>query len=194
MRARAPPPERARARAAQDNVKYLATLERFLEPLSSGDPEAMVDLIPALMNSVKMIHTIARYFNTTERMTKLFMKISNQMIASCKLAINGKDQPDRLWAREPEALLETLESCLRLNEFYQEQYRLTKDKLLTMPKGKQFDFSETQIFGKFDLFCRRIIKLIDMFSTMQQFHALAEHKLEGMELSLIHISEPTRPY
>ena len=30
------------------------------------------------MNSVKMIHTIARYFNTTERMTKLFMKISNR--------------------------------------------------------------------------------------------------------------------
>ena len=60
-------------------------------------------------------------------------------------------------------------SCLRLNEAYQEQYRLTKDKLLTMPKGKQFDFIETQIFGKFDLFCRRVIKLIDMFSTIHQF-------------------------
>ena len=37
---------------------------------------------------------------------------------------------------------------------------------MTMPKGKQFDFSETQIFGKFDLFCRRVIKLIDMFGTI----------------------------
>jgi dynein heavy chain len=79
------------------------------------------------------------------------------------------------------ALLNTLEECLRLNEAYQEQYRLTKDKLLTMPKGKQFDFSETQIFSKFDLFCRRVIKLIDMFSTIHQFHALADHQLEGME-------------
>tara|TARA_B110000305_G_C18891498_1_gene382075 strand:- start:135 stop:524 length:390 start_codon:yes stop_codon:yes gene_type:complete len=75
-----------------------------------------------------------------------------------------------------------LESCLRLNEMYQEHYRVTKDKLLTMPKGKQFDFSETQIFGKFDLFCRRIIKLIDMFSNIQQFKSLADHKLEGMDL------------
>jgi dynein heavy chain len=64
---------------------------------------------------------------------------------------------------------------------YQEQYRLTKDKLMTMPKGKQFDFSETQIFGKFDLFCRRVIKLIDMFGTIHQFKALAKHKMEGME-------------
>ena len=156
-----------------------------MEPLYSGDPEAVIDMLPALMNSIKMIHTIARYFNTTERMTKLFMKMTNQMIATCKLAVNGKDLPDAMWEREPAKLLEVLESCLRLNECYQEQYRVTKDKLLTMPKGKQFDFSETQIFGKFDLFCRRIIKLVDMFSTMQQFGALAEHRLEGMEPLLV---------
>jgi len=28
-----------------------------------------------------------------------------------------------------------------------------------MPKGKQFEFSSNQIFGKFDLFCWRINKL-----------------------------------
>eukprot|EP00957_Ditylum_brightwellii_P173433 13205003-Ditylum_brightwellii.AAC.1 len=37
-----------------------------------------------------------------------------------------------------------------------------------------------QIFGKFDLFCRRLIKLIDMFSTIDQFTSLSENKLEGM--------------
>lgn len=38
-----------------------------------------------------------------------------------------------------------------------------------------------QIFGKFDLFCRRVIKLIDMFSTIDQFNSLSKNKLEGME-------------
>ena len=61
------------------------------------------------------------------------------------------------------------------------RYRITKDKLLAMPKGKQFDFSEHQIFGKFDLFCRRVIKLLDMFSTIHQFKSLAQHHLEGMD-------------
>ncbi|KAH8068253.1 dynein light chain binding protein [Aureococcus anophagefferens] len=173
------------ANEAKDNSKFLSTLERFLDPLQSGTPETIVDSIPALMNGLKMVHTISRFFNTTERMTKLFMKITNQMIQSCKLAINGKDSPQKLWSRPTEPLLETLESCLRLNEFYQEQYRVTKDKLLTMPKGRQFDFAEAQIFGKFDLFCRRVIKLIDMFSTIQQFHALVDHKLEGMEPLLV---------
>jgi len=48
-----------------------------------------------------------------------------------------------------------------------------------MPKGKQFDFNEMHIFGKFDLFCRRVIKLIDMFSTIDQFKSLSVNKLRG---------------
>jgi dynein heavy chain len=50
-----------------------------------------------------------------------------------------------------------------------------------MPKGKQFDFSKNQIFGKFDLFCRRLTKLIDMFTTVRQFNSLSDHKLENMD-------------
>ena len=103
------------------------------------------------------------------------------MINACKFSINKNDPADLVWEHEPATLLDKLEACLRLNEAYQEQYRLTKEKLLTMPKGNQFDFSETQIFSKFDLFCRRVIKLIDMFSTIDQFKSLSVNKLEGME-------------
>ena len=42
--------------------------------------------------------------------------------------------------RDPKWVMERLEHCLKLNEVYQENYRNTKDKLMTMPKGKQFDF------------------------------------------------------
>jgi dynein heavy chain len=168
------------ANEAKDNVKYLSTLERFFEPLYGADPGAIIEMLPPLLNAVKMIHTIARYFGTTERITKLFMKITNQMISTCRNAIIGKDQPDKIWDRDLPALLSTIEKCLQLNEEYQDQYRLTKEKLMTTPKGKQFDFSEAQIFGKYDLFCRRLIKLMDMFSTMQQFNSLAEQKFEGL--------------
>jgi dynein heavy chain len=39
------------------------------------------------MNAIKMIHTIARFYNTADKMTGLFMKITNQMIANCKKRI-----------------------------------------------------------------------------------------------------------
>ena len=50
------------ANEAKDNVKYLSTLERFYEPLYGTSPSAIVEVLPALMNSIKMIHTISRYF------------------------------------------------------------------------------------------------------------------------------------
>jgi len=170
------------ANEAKDNVKYLFTLEKFLEPLYSGNPTTIVDALPALMNSIKMIHTIARYYNTRERMTGLFVKITNQMIRNCRKHVTEKGRI--LWNLEPEDLVARLGACLKLNEAYQEHFRITKDKLLTIPNNKQFDFDEQAIFGRFDLFCRRVTKLIDMFSTTQQFQSLAEHKMEGMETLL----------
>ena len=96
---------------AKDNVKYLATLEKFIEPLYEGTPETIRDTLPALMNSIKMIHTIARYYNTNDRMTGLFVKITNQMITNCKNSIltfkkapsggkKGMANDDILWDHE----------------------------------------------------------------------------------------------
>ena len=151
---------------------------------------AIIDTLPALMNSIKMIHTIARYYNTTERMTNLFVKITNQMINNCcahivaaasrlsQTAESGKFLADEvsgaskdktmlmgtsrrgsngvsdkksatnsvsmstaaamstatsgassivLWETDAANLIDALEACLKLNEAYQEQYRLAKD-------------------------------------------------------------------
>ena len=166
------------ANEARDNVKYLSTLEKYTDPLYHGSVQAIQDGLPGLMNNVKMMHTIARYYNTTERMTRLFCKITNQMISNCKSGIldHGK-----LWDQPIPQLITSLENCLHLNEYYQDQYRQTKEKLMTQPKGKQFDFSENLIFNKFELFCKRVQKLKDMFSTIQQFSTLAKHNIEGMD-------------
>jgi dynein heavy chain len=39
---------------AKDNFKYLQTLERFVEPLSMGSTQTIIDMLPALLNSVKV--------------------------------------------------------------------------------------------------------------------------------------------
>jgi len=86
---------------AKDNVKYLTTLEKFVEPLYNGTPQQIIDTLPALMNAIKMIHTIARFFNTTDKMTGLFMKITNQMITNCKKRILDGKKSDDIWGRDP---------------------------------------------------------------------------------------------
>ena len=196
---------------AKDNVKYLQTLEKFIEPLYDGNPTSIIETLPALMNSIKMIHTIARYYNTNERMTGLFVKITNMMIHNCKYNIlnfrrmnlgqpcigimGGLSDKDKnrkgapaddiiLWKEEEyphEELIEMLKTCQNLLNSYKFNYEKTRDRLKEMPKAKQFDFSEQAIFNKFELFSRRVGKLKELFSTIKQFKELEKHNLEGIQ-------------
>ena len=40
---------------AKDNVKYLSTLEKYIEPLRVGNPETILDSLPGLLNNIKMM-------------------------------------------------------------------------------------------------------------------------------------------
>lgn len=159
----------------------------------------MVSALPGLVSAIKMMHSIARYYNTSERMTSLFVKVTNQMIICCK---NYILRPGKLWNQDKTQLVDRCKACLDLNEAYQFQYRKTKVNIISKtclkikystipshyqlelranPHGKQFDFSESAIFGKFDQFCWRVQKLIDLFATVQQFSALGESTIENIQ-------------
>ncbi|KAF6020163.1 DNAH5 [Bugula neritina] len=169
------------ANEAKDNVKYLYTLEKFSDPLYHSDPVGMLEGIPGLINAIRMIHSISRYYNTSERMTSLFVKITNQMITACKSYITDSGY-ETVWSQPPEAVLKKLDDCIKLNEEYQRCFHKTKKKLEEIPDERQFEFSEMYIFGKFDTFTRRLKKIIEMFNTIEMYSHLQDSKIEGLEL------------
>lgn len=167
------------ANEAKDNVKYLYTLMKFCKPLKRCSPVEMLDCIPGLINAIRMINSISRYYNTSERMTSLFVKVTNQMVSACKNYIL-KDV-SKVWELPRDKALQRIEDCLHLNTEYQACFRRTKEKLKESPNDKQFDFSEKYIFGKFEIFSRRLEKVKDMLQTMDRFSILAVSKIEGMD-------------
>ncbi|BFZ13509.1 hypothetical protein BsWGS_16546 [Bradybaena similaris] len=169
------------ANEAKDNVRFLYTLEKLCDPLYSSDPVGMLDGIPALINAIRMVHSISRYYNTSERMTSLFVKITNQMITACKAYIRV-NKVETIWTQPTPVVREKLTACIRLNEEYQKHFHKTKAKLETTPSERPFDFSEMYIFGKFDTFTRRLKKILEMFDTIDKYSHLSESKIEGMEL------------
>ena len=175
-----------RLNEAKDNVKYLVTLEKFIKPLDSGTPEEIMETLPALMNAIKMIHTIAKYYKNSQKLTNLFGKITNAMINNCKDRIENldidKDAKDKsIWEKDPERLIAVLDSCIKLNHKYKEQYATTKAASQQLPKARGWDFDNNVIFSKFDKFIKRVRKLIEIFNIIKQYDSLSKHKnLEGI--------------
>jgi dynein heavy chain len=169
------------ANEAKDNVKYLYTLGRLCEPLYKCNPVELIDAIPGLLNAIKMIYSISRYYNTSERMTSLFVKITNQMITSCKTYIY-QEQGKKLWDYERTALIERLQNCVALNDSYQRCFNRVKAQLAEDPDQRQFDFSEMYIFGKFDTFCKRILRVINMLNIIQNFSAIGNSDIEDIDI------------
>ncbi|XP_059194328.1 dynein axonemal heavy chain 5 [Centropristis striata] len=168
------------ANEAKDNVKYLYSLEKFCDPLYNSDPVLMVDSIPGLINAIRMIHSISRYYNTSEKITSLFVKVTNQMITACKAYITNNGS-NSIWDQPQDVVADKIKAAIHLNQEYQRFFHKTKEKLEQTPSERQFDFSEMYIFGKFDTFQRRLNKILEMFSTISTYSALQDSKIEGLE-------------
>lgn len=65
---------------------------------------------------------------------------------------------------------------------YQNCFHKTKQKLEENPAERQFDFSEMYIFGKFETFHRRLLKIMHIFDTITTYSVLQDSKLEGLEV------------
>ncbi|KAM8731517.1 dynein axonemal heavy chain 5 [Acanthopagrus schlegelii] len=167
------------ANEAKDNVKYLSTLDKFFGPLGKCTPTSVLEHIPSLMTSIRMIHTVSQYYHTSERMTSLLLKVTNQMISTCRSYLS--QGAARIWDHSRPVLLQRISDCCRLNVEYQRSFHNVRDKLRENPENRQFDFSENYIFGKFDAFCRRLEKIADMASTLESLAALQNMKVEGVE-------------
>ncbi|XP_067868157.1 dynein axonemal heavy chain 5 isoform X2 [Heterodontus francisci] len=167
------------ANEAKDNVKYLYTLDKFFGPLVKCNPVTIVEHIPNLMNSIRMIHSISKYYNTSEHMTSLFVKVTNQMITTCKRYLY--QNVGKIWDQNRQELLKKIKDCTQLNVEYQKHFQRIREKLRESPNERQFEFSENYIFGKFDTFCKRLVKITYVINTMENLSHLQNVKMEGFD-------------
>lgn len=76
---------------AKDNVKFLGTLERHFKNLSQGANFSIVlDTLPNMMNSLRMVWVISRHYNTDERMVPLMERIAWELCKRATTVMNQK--------------------------------------------------------------------------------------------------------
>jgi dynein heavy chain len=118
---------------------------------------AMAKGISSLINAVYTIYSISRYYNTSERITSLLVKVTNQIVKACKNFITDDGQM-RVWDQPRKVLLNKIDTCIHLHNRYQEAIQKVKQRG-EMRGEKPFEFSEMYVFGKFEAFCKRLNKV-----------------------------------
>lgn len=99
---------------AADNVKYLYALERFSEPLYRCDPNTMGDHISSLMYTIRMIYATSRYYNTSERVTALLVKVTNQMVTSCRNYLT-ENNTKTVWQHKKKEIIAKMAVSIKKN-------------------------------------------------------------------------------
>ncbi|XP_012885023.1 PREDICTED: dynein heavy chain 8, axonemal [Dipodomys ordii] len=172
------------ANESKDNVRYLYTLEKVCQPLYNYDLVSMAHGIQNLINAIRMIHSVSRYYNTSERMTSLFIKVTNQMVTACKAYITDGGI-NHVWDQETPIVLKKIQDCIFLFKEYQTSFHKTRKQILESSGEKSFEVSEMYIFGKFEAFCKRLEKITEMITIVQTYSALNNSTIEGIDIMAI---------
>ncbi|XP_058454765.1 dynein axonemal heavy chain 5 [Malaya genurostris] len=165
---------------ARDNSKFIQAMEACCHSLYLDDPVNMKESIVSLLQTVRLIYSVSQFYNTSERTSTLMVKITNQMIETCKSYITCRGK-ETIWTQDRDLVRTKLTNCLKLNHIYRETYHAVKSQPF-LPDQIPFAFSENYVFGKFDTFCDRLSKIIAMFNLIDDYNHLFERRLEGLLL------------
>lgn len=75
----------------------------------------MRDSLISLLQTVRLIYSVSRYYNTSERTSSLMVKITNQMIVACKDYITKRGR-ETVWSQDRTTARTKLKHSLRLNK------------------------------------------------------------------------------
>uniref|UniRef100_A0A7S3YRZ4 AAA+ ATPase domain-containing protein n=1 Tax=Lotharella globosa TaxID=91324 RepID=A0A7S3YRZ4_9EUKA len=177
---------------AKDSSRFLTKLGEAIRPCYESDLVAIQELLPVVMNNMKMIYILSRHYGKAIRMTNLFTRITNQLVTRCRQVIYGSDKVSTIWGRDPGEVVKNLNEAIKLRDEYVKQFHAAseevakegkKEKKMSAPSYKKpfTTFNLKRIFNHFHDFVQRAEKLLDMFSAINQYKLFIENHVDGVE-------------
>ncbi|XP_062284222.1 dynein axonemal heavy chain 8-like [Scomber scombrus] len=170
-----------RANEAKDNVKFLYTLEKVCQPLYNSDPVTMMKSVQNVISAIQMIYSVSQYYNTSEKISALLIKVTNQMVTACRSYITDNGTL-LIWDQDAEDIISKMQDCIGLYQEYQSCFQKTKKQTMERPGKKSFEVSEMQIFCKFEGFCKQLEKIIQIITVFKTYESLSKSNIEGIEV------------
>ncbi|CAH8511548.1 unnamed protein product [Schistosoma rodhaini] len=155
---------------AKNNLKFLNTIKDLCYQLNELKPINIPNILPLIINKIRMIWIHSKYYNNNELIINLFNKLSNIIITRCCSIISLDDIYHG----------KCISSTLNLNQciYCCEQYKEIYNKLKMMHKHyslKPWDIdhhhhqNNNSIFAQIDAFIQRCHDLLEVCQCLKHF-------------------------
>jgi dynein heavy chain len=152
---------------AKDNLKFLKTLESPCRALSKADPKHIPPILKEMLNLIRMIWMLSRFYNTEDRLTGLLRKLSNEVMNRCRAKISLNDVFDG----DVDAAILTLQESIECWEQWHNLYDITAKAIERniSDKSKHWHLDLNRIFAQIDAFAQRCRDLLEVCQGQLQF-------------------------
>ncbi|KAM7377518.1 hypothetical protein PAMA_014021 [Pampus argenteus] len=149
---------------AQSNMSFLSILKKPCEELSQLKPSQIAPKIRHIVSLIRIIWVNSVHYKTSERITGLFRKMSNEIIHLCIQSISLDRIFEGYVTSSKQNLSECIQCCLAWKEIYLHASQVYHKY---SPKGWVLD--QTSIFVLVDVFIQRFRDLLEVCDCQHQF-------------------------
>ncbi|KAK2111219.1 Dynein heavy chain 2, axonemal [Saguinus oedipus] len=159
------------SRQAQSNLTFLSILKEPYQELAFMKPKDISSKFPKLISLIRIIWVNSPHYNTRERLTSLFRKMSNEIIRLCCHSISL----DRIFEGYVSSSKTDLQGCIFCCHAWKDHY-LQAVQMHTDQSFSRHRFSsrgwvldQTSIFAQVDAFVQRCKDLIEVCDCQYHF-------------------------
>uniref|UniRef100_A0A8C3JB17 Dynein axonemal heavy chain 10 n=1 Tax=Calidris pygmaea TaxID=425635 RepID=A0A8C3JB17_9CHAR len=162
---------------ALDNVKFLSTLERHLKTLTYGTGfNAVLDTIPTLMNTLRMVWIVSRHYNKDERMVPLMERIAWEISERVYKAVDLHT----LFKEDRAAAKKKLVDAKSTLEQWRKCYFAVRAEIEASGREEHWEFDRKRLFEKTDYMTSICQDLCDMLQVMEEFYNIIGPELKAV--------------
>jgi len=157
--------------SAMNNLLYLSTLQEPCKVLATAQPSQIPHIIPEILQMVSMIWRMSKSYHTSDRITSLLRKVSNEIIHRCCQTISLDD----IFNGSVHSSMKSLEESIKAGESWKSICIETFQKLSAHYEEQQFsrkfEYDSNSVFAEIDAFVQRCNDLNEVCEAQIQFGA-----------------------
>ncbi|ESN91800.1 hypothetical protein HELRODRAFT_96436 [Helobdella robusta] len=162
---------------ARDTSRFLCTLERHFKNITYGATfESCISTIEPMMNSIKMIWVVSRYYNTDERMVPLMQRIAWQLCQRVSKAI-----PLQLLLKDsPDVIKNKTSAAREMLLLWKQSYLDVREKIEVGGRDARWEFDRKKLFERTDYMATICNDLGNMAEVLLEFKNVLGPELETL--------------